>query len=293
MNDVVYATAVVNAAGGAPTGRVEFSLGGVPLGSVELTARPGQGQAADVAFPVYQLGGTGSIVLTAQYSGDAAFNAGGATRTMTVTAPSGAAAITVSYPNTVWPSFPDAEGPGWQTRITLRDVGNTASIVTGVPDRRRGPATGEVFPSTAIPANGSVLVDVMFRKQATPMLRKFQFFGVDAGGRTWSREVEVNYLGPIEQLWVLAHRDAADREPDGGSVVRVAGQVHVEALDGRENTLNGLVGRRGFPDGPCGGVRDGPARGVGVVAGDGVLQRNHASGSGARRANQPGGWIHH
>jgi uncharacterized protein (TIGR03437 family) len=240
VNDVVYATAVVNGAGGSPTGRVEFSLGGVPLGSAELVTRPGQGQAADISFPVYQLGGTGSIVLTAQYSGDAAFNAGGATRSLTVTAPSGAAAITVSYPNTVWPSFPDAEGPGWQTRITLRDVGNVGSIVTLFRIDGEDQPLAKYFPSTAIPANGSVLVDVMFRKQATPMLRKFQFFGVDAGGRAWSREVEVNYLGATSSygFWLTATPLTVNRTADPSCQWPV--QVNVEALDGRENMLNGL-----------------------------------------------------
>jgi uncharacterized protein (TIGR03437 family) len=240
VNDTVYATAVVNGAGGTPTGRVEFSVGGVPLGSAELAARPGQGQAADISFPIYQLGGTGSIALAAQYSGDAVFNAGGATRVLTVTAPTGAAAITVSYPNTVWPTFPDAQGPGWQTRITLRDVGNTASIVTLFRIDGEDQPLAKYFPSPAIPANGSVLVNVMFRKLTTPMLRKFEFFGVDAGGRTWSRAVEVNYLGAVSSygFYVTATPLTVNRTADPSCEWPV--QVNVEALDGRENTLNAL-----------------------------------------------------
>ena len=45
---------------GTPTGRVDFSADGVPLGSAALVSRGGQGQAADITFPAYLLG-TGTI----------------------------------------------------------------------------------------------------------------------------------------------------------------------------------------------------------------------------------------
>src|SRR5262249_10920534 len=74
LNDTVDVTAIVNGLpDGTPTGTVSFSIGGVPLGSVEMTPRAGQGQAADLTFPAYMAGGIGTVALTASYSGDAAF----------------------------------------------------------------------------------------------------------------------------------------------------------------------------------------------------------------------------
>src|SRR5262249_28533113 len=85
VNDTVVATALVWGAGGTPTGRVDFSINSIPLGSATLEPRGVQGQAADISFPAY-LGGTGTAILSAQYSGDAAFSGGGTTRAVTIIA---------------------------------------------------------------------------------------------------------------------------------------------------------------------------------------------------------------
>src|SRR5262249_39569408 len=143
------------------------------LGSATLEARGVQGQAADISFPVYLLGATGTAVLTAQYSGDSAFTGGGTTRAVTIIAGAGAAAITVSAPETVWPIFPDAQGLGWQTMLTLRDVGGVPSIVTRFRIDGEDQSLARYFPTTSIAANGSLIVNLVFRSLATPLKRTF------------------------------------------------------------------------------------------------------------------------
>src|SRR5262249_55839286 len=148
LNDSLDVTAVVNGLpDGTPTGIVNFSIGGVPLGSVEMTPRAGQGQAADLTFPVYLAGGVGAFALTASYSGDAAFSTGGATRNLTILPGDGASAITFTAPNTVWPSFPDAHGQAWQTTLAVREVAGTASIVTGFAIDGQAQPLSQYFPS--------------------------------------------------------------------------------------------------------------------------------------------------
>ena len=59
----------------------------------------------------------GISALAAEYSGDAAFSSGGAETTIRISAPTGAAAIVPTWPDTVWPSTPDAQGSVWQTNL--------------------------------------------------------------------------------------------------------------------------------------------------------------------------------
>ena len=107
VNNTLSATLLVGPAAGVtgtPTGTVSFSVNGTALGTVPLVAR-GALQAADLTFPVYQLG-TGIFLLAATYSGDAAFSSGGATQIFLITVPTGAAAILVTAPFTVSPGRP-------------------------------------------------------------------------------------------------------------------------------------------------------------------------------------------
>ena len=194
LNDTVGMTATVAAATGTgtPTGTVDFSVNGVKLGSTALRAVGGQ-QEADLFFPAYLVGGTGTYALVAQYSGDAAFSSGGTTKTIQVTTPAGAAAIVPSAPDTVWPS-PDAQGLTWQTTLSLREAAGVAAIITGFSIDGQAQALSQYFPSQAIPPSSTVSTTVVFRNLATPVTRTFGFTGVDVNGTAWSRQVSVNYL---------------------------------------------------------------------------------------------------
>jgi uncharacterized protein (TIGR03437 family) len=195
LNDTVGMTATVASATGigTPTGTVDFSVNGVKLGSSSLHTTGGQ-QTADLFFPAYLFGGTGTFTLVAQYSGDTAFSGGGITKTIQVVLPSGVAAIVPSAPDTVWASSPDAQGLSWQTDLSLRELAGVPAIVTGFTIDGAPQPLSQYFPSTEIPANGTVGATVVFRNLATPVTRTFGFTGVDASGQTWSRQIPVNYL---------------------------------------------------------------------------------------------------
>jgi uncharacterized protein (TIGR03437 family) len=244
LNDVVYLTALVNPAsgGGTPTGTVAFSAKGVPLGSSGLTARGDQGMAADLAFPAYLLG-TGTATLVAEYSGDAAFNTGGAERYLQVTIPAGAAAIVPTWPNTVWPSTPDAQGLLWQTTLSLREAAGVPALITGFTIDGQAQPLDRYFPSPAIPASGTVSTMVVFRNLAAPVTRKFGFTGVDASSNPWSREVTVTYLPPAASAdfsltaTPMVVAQVLSASPDCQWPV----EVRIDELGGYRGTLSALL----------------------------------------------------
>ena len=195
LNDSVGMTATVAPATGTgtPTGTVDFSVNGVKLGSTALRTVSGH-QEADLFFPVYLIGSTGTFALIAQYSGDAAFSGGGTIQTIQVTTPTGAAAIVPSAPDTVWPSPPDAQGLSWQTTLSLREAAGVAAMITGFTIDGQAQTLAQYFPSSAIPPLNTVSATVVLRNMATPVTRTFGFTGVDVNGNAWSRQISVNYF---------------------------------------------------------------------------------------------------
>lgn len=188
VNDTVQLTASVTGSGAPPTGTVIFSANGNPLGTVTLSSG-----TATVQAPLY-LSGAGTWTYTASYSGDGAYAPGGATMKIQVTMPVGAAAIVPSGPGSVWPSFPDAEGPIWQTNLSLRETAGVAAMVTGFTIDGVAQPLSEYFPAPSIPANGTLATVVPFRNLAAPLSHTFGFSGVDVTGASWSRQIGVTYL---------------------------------------------------------------------------------------------------
>src|SRR5262249_41378721 len=132
--------------------------------------------------------------VAAQYSGDASFSSGGATRAVRITLPTGAAVVVPSAPNTVWPQPPDAQGLNWQTSIGLFELAGVPAIVTRLTIHGQAQSLSTYFPSPNIPPSGSVIVPLVFRGLAAPVTRTFGFTGTDAVGNSWSRTVSVNFL---------------------------------------------------------------------------------------------------
>jgi uncharacterized protein (TIGR03437 family) len=196
LNDTIQVTATVAAtSGGVPTGAVNFSiLGSIGVGSVNLTAIGGK-QTATVSLPLYEFGDAGTFFLAAQYSGDASFSGAGGTIPIQMTLPSGAAAILVSGPNTVWPNLDlDAQSIAWITAITLRETAGVAAMVTGFTIDGQTQSLSQYFPSPDILPDGALSVSVVMRNLSTPLTHTFGFSGVDAAGISWSRQIAVNYL---------------------------------------------------------------------------------------------------
>lgn len=212
LNDTVQLTASVTGSGAAPTGTVIFSSSGNPLGTVTLSSG-----TATVSAPLY-LSGTGTWTYTASYSGDSTYAPGGATVKIQVTTPVGAAAIVPSGPGTVWPSFPDAEGPTWQTNLTLRETAGVAAMVTAFTIDGVAQPLSQYFPAPSIPANGTLTTLVSYRNLAAPLSHTFGFSGVDVLGGIWSRQIGVTYM-PLAETFdftlmgtplVIAQNPAAD-----------------------------------------------------------------------------------
>ena len=192
VNDTVQLTAAVTPAtgSGTPTGTVNFTWDTVPLGSATLV-----NGSATIALPIYATGVvSGTILLAAEYSGDAAFSSAGATKTIQITTPTGVASIVPSAPTTVYPQYPDAQGLSWQTSISLIEVAGTPAIVTGLTIDGVAQTLSQYFPSPAIQPKGSLTANFVFRGLAPPVTKTFVFTGTDPTGLVWSRQVAVNYL---------------------------------------------------------------------------------------------------
>jgi uncharacterized protein (TIGR03437 family) len=188
INSTIQLTAtVVPASGtGSPTGSVNFVYETNPLGSAPLT-----NGSATISFPMYELGGIGTATVAAQYSGDAAFSAGGAILNVQVTASTGEAAVVVFAPSSVFPQPADAAGLSWQTGIVLQEFAGVPALVTGFTIDGQAQSLAQYFPSPNILPGGSVTVNIVLRNQAAPVTHVFGFTGTDAGGNAWSRQASV------------------------------------------------------------------------------------------------------
>jgi len=200
LNDTVTATARVTAASGTglPSGTIDFSIGGIPFRSVPLTNTDGQ-LSATVAVPVGNLGGLGTAILTAQYSGDAAFNSGGATARVQITAPLNASAVILSGPTTVRSSTPaDPQNSSYQTTLILREIGGVPAVITGFTIDGQPQSLDQYFPTTQLPANSTLSVLITLKNLPTGSTRTFGITGIDASGVAFSRQTTVTYFASFE-----------------------------------------------------------------------------------------------
>ena len=241
LNDTLNMTATVAPAGGkgTPTGRVDFSSAGVALGSVPLSSN-GTEQTASSSFPAFMLG-LGSSSIVAVYSGDGGFDGASATEQIQVNRPSGAA-ILLTWPNTIWPSPPDAQGLSWQTSIQLNEVAGVPAMVTSFTIDGQAQPLSQYFPSPSIPASGTVSVTTVFRNLAAPVTRTFVFAGVDAEGNTWSRTVQVEYmpLPPGENFTLSATPLTVAQNTTADPACQWAVQLNIDDVGGYLNTITNL-----------------------------------------------------
>jgi subtilase family serine protease len=191
VNSDVQLTATVIAANGTgvPTGTVSFfaANSSVPLGVGTLTAVGGV-PAATVTFSastVAAVAGIGTATLQAVYSGDPAFSSGSASFRLRIAVPSAASAIVVSVsPNPVLAYPADAQGLSWQADVKLSELAGVASMLTGFAIDSKAQSLAQYFPSTSIPASGSLTTSVVLRNLTVPLTSTFTFTGVDAFGST-------------------------------------------------------------------------------------------------------------
>ena len=244
-NDTVSLTAGVYPAGGSgtPTGTVSFSSGtsNVPLGTSALTLRNGQ-QVADLYFPAYLLQGTGTFLLTAEYSGDAAFSSGGTSKTLQVAVPAGAAAIIASWPDTVTASLPDAQGLSWSTSFNLREAAGVAARITGFTIDGVAQSLAQSFRSLEIAPGSSNSYSIVLRNLVTPTTRTFAVTGTDPTGQTWSREFSVHYspLATRNSFNLDATPLTVTQNTAADPSCQWAVQLNVDDVGGYSNSMSSL-----------------------------------------------------
>ncbi|MGA2716035.1 MAG: protease pro-enzyme activation domain-containing protein, partial [Bryobacteraceae bacterium] len=197
-NDNVQLTATVVAAGGTgtPTGTISFGAGtGLALGTASL-APVGGVPTASVTFQASLLG-AGSGFVEGIYSGDAAFSSGSGEAPLQIATPTNASTIEVSVSqNPVYAAPPDAQGPSWQTVVSLAEVAGIPSILTGFTIGGQAQPLAKYFPSTSVPAYGVLTASVVLRNLAAPLTTTLGFTGIDSAGNTWTRHLAVTFLGP-------------------------------------------------------------------------------------------------
>ena len=240
VNDTMNVTALLTSpTGGMPTGTVEFMSNGVVLGSAGLVER-GSAQAADITVPAYLLG-AGTFAIAANYGGDAAFRGGGAQKTVQVTLPAGAAGILISAPSAVWPVVGrDAAGFSWQIALTIREVAGVPAMLTGFTIDGQNQPIAQYFPTTSITAGGSLAGTVLLRNVATPGSRTFGFSGVDAAGKTWSRQASISLMPvpAVTDFEITAMPLVVNQTADPACPWPV--QVNLEDWGGSLGLINGL-----------------------------------------------------
>ena len=202
VNDTVTVTATVTPSGqggGTPTGMVNFLTLQQPLGSGTLTNVNGQ-QTVSVTIPAWQVG-VGTSAVSAQYEGNAAFSAGGASIKIQATLPTtaGVAAIGAQVPGPVFAVQTGTQPPAWQAGIALQELAGVPAVLTGFTVDGQAEPLSQYFPSPDIPAGGTLGGSIVFTNLAVPAIKTFGFTGTDPSGSTWSRLVQVQFRGPVTE----------------------------------------------------------------------------------------------
>ncbi|MGA2149331.1 MAG: protease pro-enzyme activation domain-containing protein [Bryobacteraceae bacterium] len=245
MSDTITLTAEVSPASGSgtPTGTVAFAAGTVPLGSVVLPGGSSP-QSVSLSFPAYVFAGVGIFTVSAQYSGDAAFSGGGATKAVQVVVPTNAAGIVISWPNTVWAASPDAQGLSWPTTITISEIAGVPALITGLTIDGSAQNLSDYFPSPNIAPKSSFSTSFVFRNLTVPLARVFVVTGTDANRNPWSRTFTVNYNPPLTpgadfrlsaSPLVVTQNTAADSSCQWQVLLHVD-----DVMGGIEDTITGL-----------------------------------------------------
>ena len=197
LNETADLSVVVGPGSGSgkPTGNVSFSAGSIALSSVPLASVDGQ-QVAKMSLPAYLLGVT-TATINAVYAGDATYSGAGATARLQITNPAGVSGIVPTLSsNPVYAAPADAQGLSWQTTISFRETAGVPSNLTGFTIDGVAQSLATYFPSTSIPASGTLAAPIILRGVVYPSIKVFAFTGVDPTGVKWTRQLTVRFEGP-------------------------------------------------------------------------------------------------
>ena len=246
LNDYVALYASLASAGtGTPTGSIVFSANGTPLATGTLSTNPLDGGLVwSLLIPAYRLG-IGNITITATYSGDTAFSSSAASARVRVSLPAagtGASAVTLTAPSSVFANPPDAQGVSWQFTVGLRERNGSPALLTGFSIDGVAQPLAATFPSPSIPANATLTANLIIRNAKPGATRTLGFSGTDATGLVWTREAVVTllpipgYLGGNASASPLTMQQNAAAAP----ACQWTTQVTVDNLFGYRLQLGGL-----------------------------------------------------
>ncbi|MBV8904703.1 MAG: Ig-like domain repeat protein, partial [Acidobacteriia bacterium] len=189
----VQLTATVTPAAimGAPTGTVTFTAGHNPLGTARLINSGGAALATvTVNGPVLPAGAT---AVTATYSGDSVFNSSAGSTTVGVAAAPPGSQVTISI-------TPNPVHEGQAVRVSLTEEAGVSTTITGwtINGNDDFSLFTQDFGTTVLPAYGTLFAGFFTNTPTVvPSPRVYQFTGVDADGRTWSRQYTLTLAGPL------------------------------------------------------------------------------------------------
>jgi len=240
LNDNAQLTArVVPVSGaGSPTGNVDFGNGSLQFGSAALD--PGTGTAS-LSVPAWRLG-TGTVTITANYEGDAAFSQGGASAKVKTSVPSGAAVVVPVVPSAIYATT-DPAGPFWQFSLTLQEYGGTAALLTGFAIDGQPQPVAQYFPSQTLPALGTLTSSsIVLRNQQVPLSHTFTYTGIDTAGDSWAREFSVLFLGQRDaySVDVTAAPLTISQNPDAAPGCQWSQEVLISEATGYAEQISSL-----------------------------------------------------
>jgi len=197
-NGTTQLTATVSSPGATPAGSVTFLAADASLGSAPLTAS-GATQTATLTVTSNQLT-VGSNTITAVYGGSGTLNGSSGTATVTVTPPaSGSAVVATVTPNPVYQQPPNAAGYTWFYTVRLTEQAGVATTLTGfsIGSTSYDSQILSFFPSTSIPAKGTLSASIESKGLKPPVNLVFAFRGMDASGQTWTQQITVPFIATV------------------------------------------------------------------------------------------------
>jgi uncharacterized protein (TIGR03437 family) len=252
VNSSVTLTAIVTPNGGTqPTGTIDFMLDGTPMGTVPLIPAANNTAAAQLTFPVYNYGSTGTAIASVLYSGNSVYSSAGTTKQLKITSPTGAAGVLVQAPTAVGPDSENAQGLSYPVSFTvsftLVDVGNTASVVTAFSIDGQPQTVSQYFPSPTLKANGTLQATVVLYDVPAATTKEFSVSGIDVKGNTWQRSFSVLYVpsigngGFVGEFLLTAFPLNTVQNIQGPSSCQWPVQIAITDISGSPSSLYGLL----------------------------------------------------
>ena len=208
LSDTIQLTATVSSAGPQtpPTGTVAFLANDNAIGTATLA---GSGQSATAAISIdAHLVAAGNGIVTALYSGDAAFSSSAGTVATTLQLPASGSLVVPSMTPDPVPQQGSGSSASWTFTMTLTEKAGVATTLTAYTiDAVSQPI--QTWEDTYIPADGTAVSATFtyFGGQpgnGTPGSHVFHFEGADISGQPWSQDLTVPFLSGAAAVPTLA-----------------------------------------------------------------------------------------